>query len=115
MRVSRALPISLAAGAALWAWRRATRGDATQVPFVRTSASNSSIARVTEFPTEAMGASLSEVVRDPAVLVEAERELLTVPGEAGETHRRRDQTAGVAAQELAAAQVRQRRNGNDAW
>lgn len=43
-------------------------------------------------------------------LVQAERELLTVPSEAGTGHRRRDQTAGRAAQRLAAAQVRARRN-----
>lgn len=60
---------------------------------------------------EAPGATLTEVVDSDADLVEAERELLTVPGEPGEGHRRRDQTAGHAAQEIAAAQVRARRNG----
>jgi len=44
-------------------------------------------------------------------LIELERALLTVPGLPGENHRRRDQTSGRAAREIAAAQVRQRRNG----
>lgn len=57
------------------------------------------------------GEDLEVVADDPGSLVEAERELLTVEGEEGEAHRRRDQTAGVAAQEIAAAQVRERRNG----
>lgn len=52
---------------------------------------------------------------DAAGLVAAERDALTVPGEEGEGHRRRDQTAGEAAQEIAAAQVRERRNGEAAW
>lgn len=45
---------------------------------------------------------------DPADLVEAERQLLTVPGPKG--HRLRNQTAGAAAREIAAAQVSARRN-----
>lgn len=43
-------------------------------------------------------------------LVAAETELLTVDGA---DHRRRDQTAGPAARELAAAQVRARRYGSN--
>ncbi len=62
--------------------------------------------------TEPEGSTLDDLAHgDADVLVEAERELLTVPGEPGEGHRRRDQTAGAAAQEIAAAQVRARRNG----
>lgn len=53
-------------------------------------------------------------IDDPVELVEAERELLTAPGLPGESHRRRDQTAGRAAQQIAAAQVRSRRNANSA-
>lgn len=52
-----------------------------------------------------------DVTADAAPLVAAERDALTVPGGDGEAHRRRDQTAGEAAQEIAAAQVRERRNG----
>ena len=48
---------------------------------------------------------------DSSGLVAAERDALTVPGEPGEDHRRRDQTAGSAAQKIAAAQVRARRSG----
>lgn len=44
-------------------------------------------------------------------LVQEERDRLTVQGEPGEGHRRRDQTAGKEAQEIAAEQVRVR---NDA-
>lgn len=57
------------------------------------------------------GADFDDVAADPDELVQVERDLLTVPGEVGEGHRRRDQTAGVAAREIAAAQVRQRRYG----
>jgi hypothetical protein len=54
-----------------------------------------------------------DVTADSAPLVAAERDALTVPGEDGEGHRRRDQTAGEAAQEIAAAQVRERRNSDE--
>lgn len=57
------------------------------------------------------GEALTEIAQDNAALVHAERELLTVEGDPGEDHRRRDQTAGVAAQDIAAAQVRSRRYG----
>jgi hypothetical protein len=43
-------------------------------------------------------------------LVAAERDQLTIPGT---DHRRREQTAGQAAQDIAAAQVRSRRNSHD--
>lgn len=59
------------------------------------------------------GEAFDEAAADPAELVEAERQLLTVPGDDGAGHRRRDQTAGVAAQDIAAAHVRQRRYGVD--
>ena len=59
-----------------------------------------------------LGSELSEAVNlDQTNLVEAERELLTVPGR---DHRRRRQSAGAAAQDIAAAQVRERRNGIEA-
>jgi hypothetical protein len=51
-----------------------------------------------------------DVTADAAPLVSAERDALTVAGDDGGSHRRRDQTAGEAAQEIAAAQVHQRRS-----
>jgi hypothetical protein len=60
---------------------------------------------------EPAGMQISDAIDlEQASLVEAERELLTTPGR---EHRRRRQTAGPAAQEIAAAQVRDRRNGID--
>ncbi len=57
------------------------------------------------------GSELTEAVKlNQTSLVEAERELLTAPGR---DHRRRRQSAGAAAQDIAAAQVRERRNGID--
>lgn len=58
-----------------------------------------------------VGADIGDAIDEGlANLIEAERELMTVDGD---EHRRRDQTSGAAAQEIAAAQVRARRNGVD--
>lgn len=51
-----------------------------------------------------------DATADASGLVAAERDALTVAGDEGEDHRRRDQTAGEAAQDIAAAQVRARRS-----
>jgi hypothetical protein len=77
-----------------------------------TSLARDTVAEIVD--SEPAGATIGSVADEPEALVEAERELLTVPGEPGDGHRRRDQTAGAAAQEIAAAQVRSRRNGSDA-
>ena len=68
---------------------------------------------------QAAGMLWGHTLRSPhahARIVEIDiSDALTVPGEEGENHRRRDQTAGEAAQEIAAAQVRERRNGEAAF
>jgi hypothetical protein len=58
-------------------------------------------------PVEQLGMLLDEAATLPGGLVDAERELLTV---AGDEHRLREQRSGVASQQIAAAQVRLRRN-----
>lgn len=135
MRLDRLVPLGLVGGVAIWALRETRRvahlagtpvhgggvdGDGTPVLGQGTgegadgaTAGSRASDTVDELvATEAAGSTIDDLAHgDSEVLVEAERELLTVPGEPGETHRRRDQTAGIAAQEIAAAQVRGRRNG----
>ena len=116
MRVTRVVPIGLMVAAGV-AWKLRTHPAVVRI-----------VEKVVKDPTanvpdgvpdldigldEADVAEVVELVRDPEELGSRERDLLTVAGAPGETHRRRDQTAGVAAQQLAAAQVSQRRNGID--
>jgi hypothetical protein len=85
---------------------RPTTGMPDQSKVVEFDAADEVVAR-----REEQADLFVDVTADAAPLVSAERDALTVPGGDGETHRRRDQTAGVAAQEIAAEPVRARRNG----
>lgn len=117
MRASRLGLIGIAGGAVAYALRSlrgrsgAQADESTPVGIERARQVDAAQEEVAAVADARPGEALEEVAADPADLVEAERELLTVEGEEGDGHRRRDQNAGVAAQEIAAAQVRARRNG----
>lgn len=136
MRTGRMATLALLGGAAAWAARetvamrrlRAAANQAgRQVRYRATQAAEEARERASELADAADVDDASATTLEPEAaeprhpvdvdgpteLVEAERDLLTVPAEPGEEHRRRDQTAGPAAQELAAAQVRMRRNLHD--
>lgn len=118
MRVGRLVALGLAGGAMLYIGMR-RREERERRAIGTIPGEPEGIARARDI--DAVQARVEQDTRsgealedlDAAALVETERDLLTVPGGDGETHRRRDQTAGVAAQEIAAAQVRARRHGID--